>query len=42
MSRYTKSSYKQARGVGFSISETGKELVKRPYGPGKNGRNSRY
>ena len=37
MSRYTKSSYKQARGVGFSISETGKELVKRPYGPGQHG-----
>lgn len=37
MSRYTGSSYKQARRVGFSISETGKELVKRPYGPGQHG-----
>ena len=32
MSRYTGSSYKQARRVGFSISETGKELARRPYG----------
>ena len=37
MSRYTKSSYKQARRVGFSISETGRELAKRPYGPGQHG-----
>ena len=37
MSRYTGSSFKQARRVGFSISETGKELVKRPYGPGQHG-----
>ena len=37
MSRYTGSTYKQARRVGFSISETGKELVKRPYGPGQHG-----
>lgn len=37
MSRYTGPSYKQARRVGFSISETGKELVKRPYGPGQHG-----
>ena len=37
MARYTGSSYKQARRVGFSISETGKELVKRPYGPGQHG-----
>ena len=37
MSRYTKSSYKQARRVGFSISETGKELARRPYGPGQHG-----
>ncbi len=37
MSRYTGSSYKQARRVGFSITETGKELVKRPYGPGQHG-----
>ena len=31
MSRYTGSSYKQARRVGFSINETGKELTRRPY-----------
>lgn len=37
MSRYTGSSYKQARRVGFSISETGKELAKREYGPGQHG-----
>ena len=37
MSRYTGSSYKQARRVGFSISETGNELARRPYGPGQHG-----
>ena len=37
MSRYTGSSYKQARRVGFSISETGKELQRRSYGPGDHG-----
>ena len=37
MSRYTGSNYKQARRVGFSISETGKELARRPYGPGQHG-----
>ncbi|NLA33276.1 MAG: 30S ribosomal protein S4 [Tenericutes bacterium] len=37
MSRYTGPSYKKARRVGFSISETGKELAKRPYGPGQHG-----
>ncbi|MDY5874831.1 MAG: 30S ribosomal protein S4 [Bacilli bacterium] len=37
MSRYTGSSYKQARRVGFSISETGKELARHPYGPGQHG-----
>ena len=37
MSRYTGSSYKKARRVGFSISETGKELARRPYGPGQHG-----
>ena len=37
MSRYTGSSYKQARRVGFSITETGKELTRRPYGPGQHG-----
>ena len=37
MSRYTGSSYKQARRVGFSITETGKELARRPYAPGQHG-----
>ena len=37
MSRYTGSSYKKARRVGFSISETGKELARRPYRPGQHG-----
>ena len=38
MARYTGSSYKQARRVGFSITETGKELARRPYGPGQHGK----
>ena len=37
MARYTGPSYKQARRVGFSLTETGKELAKRPYGPGQHG-----
>lgn len=37
MSRYTGSEYKRARRVGFSVSETGKELARRPYGPGQHG-----
>ena len=37
MSRYTGPSYKQARRVGFSITETGKELARRPYAPGQHG-----
>lgn len=37
MSRYTKSSYKQARRVGFSLLENGEELARRPYGPGQHG-----
>lgn len=41
MSRYTGPSYKKARRVGFSISETGKELAKRPYGPGQHGNSRR-
>ena len=38
MARYTGPSYKQARRVGFSITETGKELARRPYGPGQHGK----
>ena len=37
MSRYTGPSYKKSRHVGFSVSETGKELARRPYGPGQHG-----
>ena len=37
MSRYTGSTYRQARRVGFSILENGKELAKKPYGPGQHG-----
>ena len=37
MARYTGPSYKKARRVGFSISETEKELARRPYGPGQHG-----
>ncbi len=38
MARYTGPSYKQSRRVGFSLSETGKELARRPYGPGQHGK----
>ncbi len=37
MSRYTGPSYKQARRVGASLLENGKELARRPYGPGQHG-----
>ena len=37
MSRYTKSSYRKSRRLGFSILETGKELAKKPYAPGVHG-----
>lgn len=37
MSRYTGPSYRQSRRIGFSASETGKELARRPYGPGQHG-----
>lgn len=37
MSRYTDSSYRKSRHLGFSILETGKELAKKPYGPGLHG-----
>ena len=37
MARYTGPSYKQARRVGFSVGETGKEIARRPYGPGQHG-----
>ena len=37
MSRYTGSEYKRSRSVGFSTTETGKELARRPYRPGQHG-----
>jgi small subunit ribosomal protein S4 len=37
MSRYTGSNWKISRRLNFSILETGKELAKRPYGPGQHG-----
>ena len=45
--RYTGSNWKQSRRLGFSTLETGKELSKRPYGPGQHGntrkkKNSEY
>ncbi len=41
MARYTGPMYKKARRVGFSISETGKELAKKPYIPGEHGQDRR-
>ena len=37
MSRYTKSSYRVSRRLGFSTLETGRELAKKPYAPGIHG-----
>lgn len=37
MSRYTGPTWKVARRLGYSISETGKELTKRNYAPGQHG-----
>ena len=37
MARYTKSSYRISRRLGFSTLETGEELAKRPYAPGAHG-----
>ena len=41
MARYTGPSYKQSRRVGFSLTETGKELARRPYKPGQHGNDRR-
>lgn len=41
MSRYTGPAWKVSRRLGFSTLETGKELAKRPYGPGQHGENKR-
>lgn len=35
--RYTGSDWKRSRRLGYSTLETGKELKKRPYGPGQHG-----
>ena len=40
MARYTGSTYRKSRRLGFSVLENGKELAKRPYAPGQHG-NSR-
>lgn len=37
MARYTGPSFKKARRVGFSILENGKDIARRPYGPGQHG-----
>lgn len=37
MSRYTGSSYRKSRRLGFSTLESGKELAKKPYAPGLHG-----
>ena len=37
MARYTKSSYRVSRRLGFSTLETGEELARRPYAPGAHG-----
>lgn len=37
MARYTGPMYKKSRQLGFSLLESGKELTKRPYGPGQHG-----
>ncbi len=38
MSRYTGPTWKVSRRLGYSISETGVELKKRPYAPGQHGK----
>lgn len=41
MSRYTGPSWKLSRRLGISLTETGKELQRRPYAPGQHGPNNR-
>ncbi len=38
MARYTGPVYRKSRRIGFSILETGKELVRKPYVPGAHGK----
>lgn len=37
MSRYTGSTYRKSRRLGFSVLENGKELARRPHAPGQHG-----
>ena len=37
MSRYTGSTFRKSRRLGFSVLENGKELVRKPYAPGQHG-----
>lgn len=37
MARYTGPTFRKARRLGFSITETGKELAKKPFAPGQHG-----
>lgn len=37
MSRYTGSTFRKSRRLGFSVLEDGKELAKKPYAPGQHG-----
>ena len=41
MARYTGPAYKKSRRLSFSTLENGKELAKRPYGPGQHGQDRR-
>lgn len=41
MARYTGPNNKQAKRVSFSILENGKDIAKRPYGPGQHGKDKK-
>ena len=41
MARYTGPNNKQARRVSFSMLENGKDIAKRPYGPGQHGKDKK-
>ena len=41
MARYTGPSWKKSRRLGISLTETGKELARRPYAPGQHGNQRR-
>ncbi len=42
MSRNTGSTWKVSRRLNYSVSETGKELARRPYAPGQHGKTKTY